>query len=202
MARTLFTARAGGDMKLLPNRELLCSKISLNVLHFMRQTHSNIVKVVDETGSDFECDALITRSTGVGLVALAADCMPITFAAHDVIGVAHVGRVGLVNKISIYTIHAMRELGAQEITATIGPSICRRCYEVSPEMYLDVTTQVPACATSMHAHSLDLQAGVTAQLEECGVRVINLDICTLENPQYYSYRRGGEAARQAGIISL
>ena len=202
MARTLFTARAGGDMKLLPNRELLRNQISLTALHFMRQTHSNIVKVVDETGSDFECDALVTGSTGVGLAALAADCMPITFAANNVIGVAHVGRVGLVNKISINTVLVMRELGAQAITATIGPSICGRCYEVSPAMYLDVITEVPACATSAQAHSLDLQAGVTAQLGECGVSVINLDICTLENRQYYSYRHGGETARQAGIISL
>src|ERR1035437_9716759 len=129
MARTLFTARAGGDMKLLPNRELLHRQISLTALHFMRQTHSDIVKVVDETGSDFECfecDALVTRSTGVGLAALAADCMPITFAANDVIGVAHVGRVGLVNKISIKTVLTMRELGAEAIVATIGPSICGR----------------------------------------------------------------------------
>lgn len=202
MARTLFTARAGGDLKLLPNRELLRHQISLNALHFMKQTHSDIVKVVDETGSDFDCDALVTRSTGVGLAALAADCMPITFAAKDVVGVAHVGRVGLVNRISVNTVTTMRSLGAEAITATIGPSICGRCYEVSPEMYHDVATQVPASATSAQAHTLDLRAGVSAQLKECGVTIVNLDICTLENPLYYSYRRGGEVARQAGIISL
>ncbi|HEY4898556.1 MAG TPA: polyphenol oxidase family protein [Candidatus Nanopelagicaceae bacterium] len=202
MARTLFTARAGGDLKLLPNRELLRCQISLKALHFMKQTHSNIVKVVDETGSNFECDALVTKSPGVGLAALAADCMPITFAADDVIGVAHVGRVGLVNKISIMAVLTMRELGAEAITATIGPSICGGCYEVSPEMYYDVTTQVPASATSKETHSLDLRAGVTAQLEDCGVTVINLDICTLEDMHYYSYRRGGETARQSGIVSL
>ncbi|MEJ0014739.1 MAG: polyphenol oxidase family protein [Actinomycetota bacterium] len=201
MSRTLFTARAGGDLKLLPNRNLLRRQLSLNALHFMRQTHSDIVKVVDETGSDFECDALITRSTGVGLAALAADCMPITFAASGVIGVAHVGRVGLVNKIAVKTVLKMRELGADSITATIGPSICSRCYEVSPDMYGDVINRVPASATSLHTHTLDLRAGVTAQLEENAVSVFNLDICTLENPEYYSFRRGGESARQAGIIS-
>jgi YfiH family protein len=202
MARTLFTARAGGDLKLLPNRELLRRQISLNSLHFMRQSHSDVVKVVDESGSCFECDALVTSSIGVGLAALAADCMPITFASRNVVGVAHVGRVGLVNMISVKTVLLMRELGAESITATIGPSICGRCYEVSPEMYRKVTASVPATSTSTQAHSLDLRAGVTAQLEECGASVINLDICTLENPNYYSYRRGGESARQAGIISL
>ena len=202
MARTLFTARAGGDLKLLPNRELLRLQISLNTLHFMKQTHSDIVKIVDETGSNFECDALVTQSKGVGLAALAADCMPITFEAREVVGVAHVGRVGLLNRISVNTVSTMRSLGAEEITATIGPSICGRCYEVSAQMYHEFTSAVPESATTTQAHSLDLRAGVIAQLEVCGVTVVNLDICTLENPLYYSHRRGGEVARQAGIVSL
>jgi copper oxidase (laccase) domain-containing protein len=29
-----------------------------------------------------------------------------------------------------------------------------------------------------------------------------LGICTLENPEYFSYRRGGEAGRQVGVICL
>ena len=202
MARTLFTSRDGGDLKLLPNRELLRRQISLTSLHFMKQTHSDIVMVVDETGGNFDCDALVSRTPGVGLAALAADCMPITFAADGVIGVAHVGRLGLLNNIAMKTVLTMRELGAQAISATIGPSICGRCYEVSPEMYLDVTDQIAATATTEQSHALDLRAGVTAQLNEAEVTVTNLNICTLENAEYYSYRRGGEMARQAGIISL
>ena len=202
MSRTLFTSRAGGDLKSLPNRELLRRSISLPVLHFMRQTHSDRVLVVDEQESDFDCDALITNRPGVGIAALAADCMPITFEADGVVGVAHVGRIGLVNEIAVKTVLQMRELVAGRVVATIGPSICSNCYEVSPEMYREISKQLPATATSDERHALDLQSGVRAQLEAIDVVVKNVGICTLENPGYFSYRRGGEAARQAGVVSL
>ncbi len=202
MSRTLFTSRAGGDLKLPANRQTLGQAISLTTLHFMRQTHSDLVMVVDEKGENFECDALVTSTPGVGIAALAADCMPITFSAESVVGVAHIGRVGLGSAIAIKTVRAMRELGAQEIVATIGPSICRDCYEVSSDMYREFILHTPASSTSQAQHSLDLQRGVRAQLEANSVTVINLNLCTLENPLYFSFRRGGESARQAGIISL
>lgn len=202
MSRTLFTSRAGGDLKLSRNREALRTSLDLPVLHFMKQTHSDTVLVVDEAGEDFECDALITQSKGVGLAALAADCMPITFSAAQWVGVAHVGRLGFTSGIAGKTVAMMRELGAGDIKATIGPSICGTCYEVSPEMYLEISERYPAARTSDSLHALDLQRGVTIELETQGVEVRNLKICTLENPQYFSFRRGAEAARQAGLISL
>src|ERR1700693_399854 len=106
MARTLFTSRAAGDMKQFAQRELLRNLISLQSLHFMQQTNSDQVMGVEDAGGDFRCDALVTRVPGVGLAALGADCKPITFAADEVVAVAHVGRLGLVNKISINTILA------------------------------------------------------------------------------------------------
>ena len=202
MSRTLFTSRAGGDLKLPLNRELLKRSLSLPTLHFMHQTHSDVVVVVAETGENFECDALVTATPGVGLAALAADCMPITFSSENVVGIAHVGRIGLGSEIASKTVMAMRELGARNILATIGPSICAACYEVSPEMYRDFIAQNPESSTSARRHTLNLQRGAQAQLEEIGVSVVDLELCTLESPRYFSYRRGGEKARQAGIISL
>ena len=202
MSRTLFTSRDGGDLKVALHREQLRKMLSLDQLHFMRQTHSDMVCVVGAEGSDFEADALITSEKGVGLAALAADCMPITFSSATVVGVAHVGRLGLVRGIAPKTVAKMRELGATEIVATIGPSICGKCYEVSVEMYREISLQYPATATSDESHCLDLQSGVRSQLEELGVSVVDVGICTLERPEYFSYRGGDIAERQAGIISL
>ena len=202
MSRTLFTSRSGGDLKLLTNRQSLRESLSLNHLHFMHQSHSDRVLVVDEQPGEFDCDALVTTTPGVGLGALAADCMPITFSSERVVAVAHVGRVGLFNEIALKTVTAMKDLGATSIEATIGPSICGQCYEVSTQMYLEGITQIPATATSLKRHALNLQSGVTHQLESVGVRVKDLSLCTLENPLYFSFRRGSESARQAGIISL
>ena len=96
----------------------------------------------------------------------------------------------------------MRELGATEIVATIGPSICGKCYEVSVEMYQEISLQCPATATSDESHCLDLQSGVRSQLEGLGVSVVDVGLCTLEQPEYFSYRGGDITERQAGIISL
>lgn len=201
MSRTLFTSRFGGDLTLVSHREVLMRTLSLSSLHFMRQTHSNIVQIVDESGGNFSGDALVTTRTGVGLAALAADCMPITFIATGVVGVAHVGRVGVINGIVNSVVRAMRELGAQGISATIGPSICASCYEVSAEMYREVVTQIPETATTPLRHSLNLQGGVSAQLEKLDVTVRNVEICTLESHSYFSYRGGDSTARQAGVSS-
>ena len=189
MSRTLFTSRDGGNLKDFARRESLRVELSLEQLVFMHQTHSDVVLVVDGSENEPTCDALVTQSKGVGVAAMAADCMPVTFSADGVVGIAHVGRVGLVK-------------GIAQKTATIGPSICGRCYEVSPEMYSEVIALIPATVTSVELHTLDLQAGVTAQLSALGVEIRNVGICTRENPEYFSYRGGDVIERQAGIISL
>jgi len=202
MSRTLFTSRYGGDLKDPVQREALRICLALPVLHFMKQSHSETVRVVDSAPGEFECDALITNTKGVGLAALAADCMPVTLSSSEWVGVAHVGRVGFTKGLATKTVTMMRELGAGKISATIGPSICGSCYEVSPDMYREISHLFPATKTSDEAHSLDLQSGLICELEAVGVLVSNLNICTLENLDYFSFRRDAESARQAGVISL
>lgn len=41
------------------------------------------------------------------------------------------------------TVGAMRDLGAREITAHVGPSVCGRCYEVPLPMQQDALARVP-----------------------------------------------------------
>jgi copper oxidase (laccase) domain-containing protein len=47
---------------------------------------------------------------------------------------------------------------------------------------------------------LNLFAGLVAQIPQ--VRLSNMNICTLENPNYFSFRRGAESGRQVGVICL
>ena len=202
MSRTLFSSRDFGDLKQDQKREDLRSLLSVEVIHFMKQSHGDVVLVVGESDEEFNCDALVTTSRGVGLAALAADCMPIIFTAEGVIAAAHVGRLGLLRGIVSKTVATMRIYGAVDIQALIGPSICGNCYEVSPEMYREAITQIPACATGDQLHSLNLQAGAMAELSALGVVSLDVGICTLENPRYFSYRRGDLTQRQAGVISL
>lgn len=205
MARTLFTSRAGGDLKLAAHRERLRQTLALDSLHFMHQTHSDLVRIVGADGGEFECDAMVTTARGVGLAALAADCMPVIFTSSNVVGVAHVGRVGLVAGIAPKVVEVMRDLGAEEIEVRIGPSICSRCYEVSTDMYQEIVSKISATKTTIERRTLDLQGGLRSQLIESGVSFENIrscEMCTLESALYFSYRGGDLSARQAGIVSL
>lgn len=101
----------------------------------------------------------------------------------------------------------MRELGAGDapgdIQAWIGPHVCGSCYEVPQEMQDEVCAQLPEARsqTSWRTPSLDLAAGVRAQLEGLAVTVHDVGPCTLEDHAYHSYRRDGAAAgRFAGLV--
>jgi len=99
----------------------------------------------------------------------------------------------------------MRDLGAVGLTAWVGPSICGRCYEVPEQMRDDVAAVEPASrsTTSWGTPSVDVAAGVGAQLERDDVHVVDLSACTRESPDLFSYRRDGPASgRQSGIIRI
>jgi copper oxidase (laccase) domain-containing protein len=126
-------------------------------------------------------------------------------ADQGVVGVAHAGRQGVALGVISSAVGAMRELGAQDIHAWIGPHICGGCYEVPDEMRAEVTRVVPAAfaTTTWGTASLDLGAAVTAQLEQAACTVTAVGLCTRESPDLYSYRRDGEqAGRFAGLIVL
>jgi copper oxidase (laccase) domain-containing protein len=99
----------------------------------------------------------------------------------------------------------MRDLGAGGLTAWIGPHVCGGCYEVPPELQEEVGAVEPAsvATTTWGTPSLDLGAGVRAQLERVGVEVQDVSRCTRESADLYSYRRDGAAAgRLAGLVRI
>ena len=96
----------------------------------------------------------------------------------------------------------MRMLGALNISAWLGPSICGSCYEVPEQLREEVAEVAPAAwsSTSWGTPALDLPAGVRAQLAEEGVTVEYSGECTLENDSLYSYRRDSRTGRFAGLV--
>ncbi len=150
-------------------------------------------------------DAQVTSLPGVGLMVRVADCVPVVLAdpSAGVVGVAHAGRRGMAADIATSTVREMRDLGATDITAWIGPHVCGRCYEVPAAMQAEVVAAVPEslAETSWGTQALDLGAGVRAQLERAGVTVLDVAGCTLEEPSLHSHRRDGAAAgRFAGLV--
>ena len=177
------------------------------------QVHGNVVVRVGPEGPGHDVhghlhgigDGLVTAEPDVTLAVRAADCVPVLFADTEagVIGACHCGRPGVVAGIVPATVAAMRELGATTITAWIGPHVCGRCYEVPQEMQDDVAAVEPAtlATTSWGTPSVDVGAGVRAQLGREGVEIVDLSRCTIESPDLFSYRREGKlSGRQAGLI--
>ena len=149
-------------------------------------------------------DAMVTDLPGVALAIRVADCMPIILAdpKAGVVGAAHVGRVGFLAGVLPAAVKAMREMGATELLAWLGPHICGRCYEVPAEMAEQVWAEHPAtrAVTRQGTPALDLGAGALAQLESLGVTAVGLDPCTREGDDFFSHRRDHGAGRQAGLV--
>jgi polyphenol oxidase len=178
-------------------------------LRDLHQVHGSEVVVVEEQKSTGrpDADAIVTGRAGEVLMVRAADCVPVLLADAEagVIGAAHCGRPGLAAGVVPQTVARMRELGARSITAWIGPHVCGRCYEVPQTMQAEVGAAVPAsiATTSWGTPSLDLGAGVRAQLASDGVAVHDVSRCTRETADLYSHRRdGARAGRLAGLIRL
>jgi YfiH family protein len=173
----------------------------------MRQVHGATVVTVDGSGDRPDADGLVTTSPDVVLLVRVADCVPVLLADPDagVLGVAHAGRPGLAAGVVPATVARMRELGAAEVTAWVGPHVCGGCYEVPEAMREEVGDVVPAAVatTTWGTPSLDLGAGVRAQLADAGVAVVDLARCTRESADLYSYRRDGAGAgRLGGLVRL
>jgi hypothetical protein len=154
-----------------------------------------------------EADALVTTAAGLTLCVRAADCVPVLMADADagVVASAHAGRAGMVAGVVRRVVEAARRHGASRLVAWVGPHICGRCYEVPADLRDDVSEHVPAAfaTTRWGTPALDLGAGVRSQLEECDCGVVEVERCTYEDPDLYSYRReGARSGRQAGLISL
>jgi YfiH family protein len=177
----------------------------------LRQVHGAAVDVVedpidpDAPDGRPRADGIVTARAGLTLMVRVADCVPVLLAdaTAGVIGAAHAGRPGMAAGVVPATVLRMRDLGADDITAWIGPHICGACYEVPEEMQEEVAAVVPEsrATTSWGTPSLDIGAGVRAQLEGLGVEVVDVAACTRESPDLYSYRRdGARAGRFAGLI--
>jgi YfiH family protein len=174
----------------------------------MRQVHGPAVDVVDDRragGGLPEVDGMVATDPSAVLVVRVADCLPVLLADVDagVVGVAHAGRQGMVLGVVPQTVASMRQLGATEVTAWLGPRICGACYEVPEQMRAEVGALVPesVATTSWGTPSLDIGAGVRAQLEQLGVDVVDVAACTRESEELFSYRRdGARAGRFAGLV--
>lgn len=218
---TLFTDRYGGAStppydflnfgdhvgdisdNVAKNRASLVSRIGPTL--FMNQVHGDQFHVAQSADEEIPtCDALITTTPGINLAIQVADCIPLLIHGDSVVAAVHVGRKGLVNDIALKVLDEMKRLGGKNFTALIGPHICGSCYEVSKDVFEEVISKYPASQsqTLQGTLSLDLAQSLGEVLVQQGVTVKKSDICTVENLDYFSYRRDKITGRTVGVIAL
>jgi polyphenol oxidase len=146
-----------------------------------------------------DADGHLTLERGTGLAVSIADCVPV-FIAHPsgAIALLHSGWRGTAGRIVERAIDLMlmRGIPTSELLLHLGPAICGTCYEVSAEVYGQVTGRAVERATPV-----DLRAVIADHARLRGVRRISVSpSCTrCDNDRFYSHR-AGDAGRQLGVM--
>jgi hypothetical protein len=168
------------------------------------QVHSPAALVVDKPvpREDLpKADALVTKTRGLAIGVLTADCTPVLFAdaAAGVVGAAHAGWRGALSGVLESTVAAMETLGAEKgrIRAAVGPCISQRSYEVGPEFEKAFLESDPEYAQFFIKHSraakpfFDLPGLVNHRLQKLRLGAIEMIAhCTYGNESmFFSYRR-------------
>ncbi|SCK27301.1 conserved hypothetical protein [Streptomyces sp. AmelKG-E11A] len=199
----------------LANRGTVARRLGFDpaAVVWINQVHGKDVAVVDgpwdPSAGIPRADAVVTARPGVPLAVLTADCVPVLLAdpVAKVVAAAHAGRPGMVAGVVPAAVAAMAELGAEpaRIIARTGPAVCGGCYEVPAAMRAEVAAVEPAAyaETTWGTPSVDVTAGVHAQLERLGVRDRERSaVCTRESHDHFSYRRDRVTGRLAGYVWL
>jgi polyphenol oxidase len=219
--RVLFTERLDGNMSSVGGeeaelaqdaRERLRARIAVAGLVRGYQEHGTLVRRVGspargpsgelrETDSQGPpADGQATALTHLGMMVLAADCMPVALGCEGAVAMVHAGWRGLAAGVLEQGVLALGELAGGEtpITAIVGPCAGVCCYEVGPEVH--------AAFGGAHrvGDNLDLRAIAHERLLAAGVgHVGDVQACTICHERFFSHRREGtRAGRQAGVAWL
>ena len=201
------------------NYEIFTEAASIDVNRIVRphQIHSSkVIKIESDfsfrdakvPGWDFEgVDGTVTNVPGVTLFGFSADCNLISIVdpVNKAIGLCHAGWRGMASKISKETIDLMAAsygTKAEDVIASIAPSICPDCFEVEFDMIEQARagfdeSQYDAIYYKKNdiKYQFNLWEANRLVLLEMGVKEENIflpNLCTKCNPKLlFSHRNSG-----------
>lgn len=211
------------------NKQYLSSLLSFSTTKWVgcNQVHDKkIVKidkrhaglgVMDEKSAIQETDGMYTKEKDLLLTLCFADCVPIYFYSHNIVGIAHAGWQGTVKQIGPEMINKWKQeegIDPANIKVAIGPSISSECYivddnvinKVRPLVHNDERQRV-FNEISLDQYSLDLKELNKLLLIRAGVKEENILIsnyCTSNNHDlFFSHRRdNGKTGRMISFIGM
>jgi YfiH family protein len=223
--RVVFSTRVGGvseepyaslnlgvmtgdePANVLENRRRLCGEVEVDPGRGQMawQQHGAVVRRAEPEGLTTlvdrpPCDGLWSDEPGVGMMLVAADCLPIALARIDGdrpgLAVLHAGWKGLLEGI---VAGGAAALGGR-LAAVVGPGIGPCCYEVGE----DVAEPYRAAfgREIVRDGRLDMWSAADKALRAAGcVRVERTDLCTSCHPElFFSHRRDGARTGRQGVI--
>ena len=128
-----------------------------------------------------------------------ADCVPIFLVhASGAAALLHSGWRGTAGRIVEQALDLFESRGIRsgELAMHLGPAICGACYEVSPDVYQQVTGRAVD-----HARTVDLRSVIADQARLRGVRRMSIsEACTrCDNDRFFSHR-AGDVGRQLAVL--
>ena len=146
-----------------------------------------------------DADGHVAMERGTALAVTVADCVPV-FIAHEsgAVALIHSGWRGTAARIVERGIDSLakRGISAAELRIHLGPAICGDCYEVSGDVYAELTGTNPGRPTHV-----DLRALIAEHAQRAGARDVSISRwCTRhDNARFFSHR-AGDAGRQLGVL--
>lgn len=186
----------------------------------LQQIHSNRILCIDSHSNSVgrniaEGDALITSDRGLVLGIRTADCVSVLLydPSQSVVAAIHAGWRGIVANIVINTVQTMQDRygsRSQDVVAFVGPSICKDCFEVGPEVVREFEKRYPdngLIKKGMQDRSfIDLKKAVERDLIQSGVPCTNIEtssLCTYcQHEKLYSFRKGDKDPRMLTFVGL
>jgi polyphenol oxidase len=183
---------------------------------WLAQTHSCIVHDAGKITGAPEGDANYSTERNVVCVTMTADCLPVLFCdvqngQSTIVAAAHAGWRGLADGVLEATVTAMRDKGAKEILAWMGPAIGPQSFEVGEDVIEAFTSRAPdtRAGFSPIAHAPGKYLGDMYQLARIVLNKVGVTkisgggLCTvLDKKRFYSFRRDDVTGRMASVIWL
>jgi YfiH family protein len=182
---------------------------------WLNQVHGTQVIDADLHHSGIpNADASVTTKPGRVLAIMTADCLPVLLASRNgkVVGAAHAGWRGLAAGVIEQTVALMRAKQGHtqtqsEILAYLGPAIGPHAFEVGSEVrdiYMAQNRASAACFEQLQEkgkYLTDIYGLACLRLNALGIDVIEGGgECTVQNPDYFSYRRDQKTGRMGSFI--
>ncbi len=195
----------------------------------VEQSHGTRIAVLDEKFKEAakynrnvfdknDADGVFTGESGIALCIRTADCAPVLFAVPNnsggIIGAVHCGWKGAYGGIIKNAKNVLTDkfnADVRGVLIAIGPSICRKCYEVEEDflnLFLakdNLNRKFFKKTANKNKFFFDLKGFIKNELILNGFsdkNIYDLNICNFEDAGFFSYRRDRDLRRQVSYIAL